>query len=57
MGGWSPEEVKMATDAGFEVISLGPRVLRTETAGIVATALVLFLAGEMRPPGGGFGPP
>jgi len=56
-GGWTGEEVAMAADAGFGVVSLGPRVLRTETAGIVAAALVLFLAGEMRPPGGRFESP
>ncbi len=51
-GGWTAEEVEMAREAGYRVVSLGPRVLRTETAGIVATALVLYLAGEMGPSGG-----
>ena len=47
-GGWTAEEVDRATAAGFRRVSLGPRVLRTETAGIVAVALLLYLAGEMR---------
>jgi len=51
-GGWAEEERAMAVESGFSAVSLGPRVLRTETAGIVATALVLYLAGEMEPRAG-----
>lgn len=35
-GDFSPEEVKMATEAGYRPISLGNSRLRTETAGLVA---------------------
>ncbi|MCV9385139.1 16S rRNA (uracil(1498)-N(3))-methyltransferase [Reichenbachiella ulvae] len=35
-GDFSPEEVKLATDAGFTAVNLGKNVLRTETAGIIA---------------------
>ncbi|MGB3635101.1 MAG: RsmE family RNA methyltransferase, partial [Rubrobacteraceae bacterium] len=37
-GGWSPAEVDLAKDSGFSVAQLGPYRLRSETAGIVATA-------------------
>ncbi len=46
-GGWTPTEVAKGIEGGFRPIGLGPRILRAETAGIVAVALVLFLAGEM----------
>ncbi|HAH25320.1 MAG TPA: 16S rRNA (uracil(1498)-N(3))-methyltransferase [Prolixibacteraceae bacterium] len=35
-GDFSPEEIKMAIDAGFHPVSLGDSRLRTETAGVVA---------------------
>ena len=35
-GDFSPEEVKMAMDAGFKPVSLGNSRLRTETAALVA---------------------
>lgn len=38
-GGWSDEEVKAAREAGLEFASLGPRVLRGETASVIATFL------------------
>jgi len=39
-GGHSPEEEVQAQAVGYELVSLGDRVLRTETAGIVAIAVV-----------------
>ena len=39
-GDFSPQEVEMAINSGFEMVSLGKNVLRTETAGIVACALL-----------------
>jgi 16S rRNA (uracil1498-N3)-methyltransferase len=39
-GGHSPEEEAQAEAAGYRVVSLGERVLRTETAGIVAITVV-----------------
>lgn len=45
-GGFSQAEVKMAREAGFAPISLGKRILRTETAGI-ALLSVLMLKLEM----------
>jgi 16S rRNA (uracil1498-N3)-methyltransferase len=46
-GGFTDEEVARARDQGVVPISLGPRILRTETAAVVACALVLYELGEM----------
>jgi 16S rRNA (uracil1498-N3)-methyltransferase len=35
-GGFTPEEIELAMKAGFQAVSLGKRILRTETAGIAA---------------------
>lgn len=37
-GGFSPNEVKIAKEAGFDLTGLGPRILRTETAAAFALA-------------------
>ena len=39
-GGHSPEEVAQAQAAGYQIVSLGERILRTETAGVVAITAV-----------------
>ena len=46
-GGFSAEEAALAREAGCVAVSLGPRILRSETAGIVAAALVMHELGEM----------
>ncbi|MFO7890547.1 MAG: RsmE family RNA methyltransferase [bacterium] len=46
-GGFTEEEVNLAQEQGFKKISLGPRRLRAETAGIVLSALVLSELGEL----------
>ncbi len=46
-GGWSETEVQQAAPAGINAVSLGPRILRTETAGPIAAALVLYHRGEL----------
>jgi len=46
--GFTPDEVDLAGKAGFLLVSLGPRILRTETAGPVACALVMNMLGELR---------
>ena len=38
--GFSEAEIRQATEAGWLPVSLGPRVLRTETAGLVALAVL-----------------
>jgi 16S rRNA (uracil1498-N3)-methyltransferase len=49
-GGLGPEEVRTARLAGFTACRLGPRVLRTETAGLAALAALQALAGDFRSP-------
>ena len=46
-GGFSTEEVSSLINAGAKSITLGKRILRTETAGIVLSSLVMYLSGEM----------
>jgi 16S rRNA (uracil1498-N3)-methyltransferase len=46
-GGFAESEVASAQDAGFRVASLGKRILRAETAAIVALALVEARWGEL----------
>jgi 16S rRNA (uracil1498-N3)-methyltransferase len=46
-GGWSEVERKLADLAGFTGLALGPRVLRTETAGIAALAVLQSQWGDM----------
>ncbi len=46
-GGFSPEEVLLAEEAGFTVASLGIRILRMETAALAACVICMTLAGEM----------
>ena len=45
-GGFSSAEIVQARRAGFTGIRLGPRVLRTETAGVAALAAVQTLWGD-----------
>lgn len=40
-GGWDPDEVQMARDAGCAIVSLGSLTLRAETAAIVASYMVV----------------
>lgn len=39
-GDFSPEEVALATEKGFQAVSLGKSRLRTETAALVAVHLM-----------------
>lgn len=47
-GGFDPAEVAAAVQNGFRPCRLGPRVLRTETAGLAALAALQSLAGDLR---------
>lgn len=49
-GGFTEKEVDAACQRGAAAVSLGPRILRTETCAIVASALVLHELGEMETP-------
>jgi 16S rRNA (uracil1498-N3)-methyltransferase len=39
-GGWAKEEVRFALENGFEAVSLGNEVLRSETAALAALAMI-----------------
>lgn len=41
-GGYEVSEIQKAIDAGGEIVSLGKRILRTETAGIAAMSICMF---------------
>ena len=45
-GGWSDEELAACRAAGCTGVTLGPRVLRTETAGLAALAAMQALWGD-----------
>ena len=47
-GGWAPRDRDRLQAAGFEGLRLGPRVLRTETAGLAAIAALQALYGDLR---------
>ncbi|HEX5234058.1 MAG TPA: 16S rRNA (uracil(1498)-N(3))-methyltransferase [Silvibacterium sp.] len=42
-GGWTPEEEALFDDEGWRSVSLGPRILRAETAAITAMAIAAAL--------------
>jgi 16S rRNA (uracil1498-N3)-methyltransferase len=46
-GGWSPRDRALLTDADFSGLRLGPRVLRTETAGMAAIAALQGRFGDL----------
>lgn len=46
-GGLSPEEMARARGEGARAVTLGPRILRTETAGLAAAAAILFALGDL----------
>ena len=43
-GGFTPEEAQLAADAGMISVSLGPRILRCETAPIFALSAIMMFA-------------
>ena len=47
-GGFSDAEIEHAATAGFAAVSLGPRILRTETAAVVALAIAQAQWGDLR---------
>ena len=46
-GGWTDEEIALARDAGWSVVTLGGRILRAETAAIAITALLQHAFGDL----------
>ncbi|MDR2939784.1 MAG: 16S rRNA (uracil(1498)-N(3))-methyltransferase [Clostridiales bacterium] len=46
-GGFTPEEIKKLQVGKVEIVSLGARVLRSETAGMVFTSILLYETGDI----------
>ena len=46
-GGLSPDEIELTRSFGFEAVSLGGRVLRTETAGFAVVAILRHLYADL----------
>lgn len=46
-GGFEEEEISKLKDNGAYIITLGSRILRTETAGFVATSLIQYELGDL----------
>lgn len=46
-GGFSPEEARLCQEMGAHPVSLGSRILRTETASLAALTMVLYAHGEL----------
>ncbi|MEK6759108.1 MAG: 16S rRNA (uracil(1498)-N(3))-methyltransferase [Deltaproteobacteria bacterium] len=49
-GGFSVEDVAAAEKAGFVAVSIGPRILRAETAALAAIAIIQYETGDLREP-------
>ncbi len=49
-GGFSDDEAKFAEENGVLIASLGPRILRCETAPVAALSAIMYAAGEMEMP-------
>ena len=47
-GGFTPAEVELARSYDIRPVTLGPRILRAETAALVATTLLLAESGDLR---------
>jgi 16S rRNA (uracil1498-N3)-methyltransferase len=45
-GGFSHAEAEAAKEAGAQLVSLGSRILRTETAGLVVLAIIGYISGD-----------
>ena len=45
-GGFTEQEVAMARDNGAATVTLGPRILRTETAGFMCLSIIMYELGD-----------
>ena len=46
-GGFTTDEIELAQSHGIKPITLGPRTLRAETAGLVASTAILYALGDL----------
>ena len=51
-GGFTRDEVRYLESAGFTIASLGPRILRAETAAIAACSIAEWIVGDLGPANG-----
>ena len=49
-GGFTPDEIAVARACGFVTVSLGPRILKADTATLAVSTLLQYGYGDMRPP-------
>jgi 16S rRNA (uracil1498-N3)-methyltransferase len=47
-GGFAPAEIALASRQGVQPVTFGPRILRTETAAIVVTAMIQNCLGDLK---------
>jgi 16S rRNA (uracil1498-N3)-methyltransferase len=47
-GGWTDEELALARERGWQIVTLGGRTLRAETAAIAVTTLLQHLFGDLK---------
>lgn len=47
-GGFDIKEIEMFQEMGAHIVTLGKRILRTETAGLVTASVVMYECGEMQ---------
>jgi 16S rRNA (uracil1498-N3)-methyltransferase len=46
-GGFSPAEAQLCRGSGAKIVTMGPRILRTETASLAAVSLVMYQNGDL----------
>ncbi|MBC8570371.1 16S rRNA (uracil(1498)-N(3))-methyltransferase [Oscillospiraceae bacterium NSJ-54] len=46
-GGFDPEEVRLAEEMGLRTATLGPRILRCETAPLCALSVIMYATGNL----------
>lgn len=46
-GGFDPKEIEFLSERGAHIVSLGPRILRTETAGLALVSIIQYELGDM----------
>ena len=45
-GGFSPDEINVLRERGFETVSLGRMILRAETASLIAAGIIQYVSGN-----------
>lgn len=46
-GGFEESEIKLFIEAGAHIVTLGPRIFRTETAGFVCSSILMYELGDL----------